>query len=447
MLKPGNEVAQVFSVAKNKLRIKKPIRLFTSGGTEVLPGFPYHTLSNDSVLLVSSGEDFVGSVKQVESVTSPPATVHLMAQTAYVDSDALLQLNKTATLPGVSLAVGFPDLCPGLRFPVGAAFAVKDRIYPELIGGDIGCGMALWKVPPVNNVDRVSQRLKGLDQPWKGDVAALLTSYGLDPSLHTSALGTIGGGNHFAELQTVHEVVDSVAFSSLGLHENDTVLLVHSGSRSLGKAVLDNLLASTTSERVQNGVSLDEGTINFSEYIKSHDDACNWARCNRDLIGWRFCAMLYGRDETVIDTAWMESVATKIIDIHHNNVEKKVMEEGNKDSCVWLHRKGAAPSDRGVVPIPGSRGAHTYLVLPQGSQVQNAFSLPHGAGRRWARSQANSRISEKYKSNMDALYKTSLGSTVICEDRQLLVEEALKRTKKSKTLWKMSRELLELLQL
>lgn len=76
-----------------------------------------------------------------------------------------------------------------------------------------------------------------------------------------------------------------------------------------------------------------------------------------------------------------------ILDVTHNNVVKKAFfdNKAGKTRDLWLHRKGAAPAEVGsCVVIPGSRGAFSYLVEPQGDQevLQNGgFSLAHGAGK------------------------------------------------------------------
>ncbi len=72
--------------------------------------------------------------------------------------------------------------------------------------------------------------------------------------------------------------------------------------------------------------------------------------------------------------------------------------------------------------IPGSRGSFSYLVKPLGNGESRAWSLAHGAGRKWARSEARLRMRERF--GKEQLVQTSLGSRVICGDRDLLYEEA-----------------------
>jgi release factor H-coupled RctB family protein len=93
----------------------------------------------------------------------------------------------------------------------------------------------------------------------------------------------------------------------------------------------------------------------------------------------------------------------------------------NGNSC-WIHRKGATPTDGGLVVIPGSRGDFSYLVKPIGDQQANAYSVAHGAGRKWARKDAKGRLSHRY--SVEDFAKTPLGSLVICENKDLVYEEA-----------------------
>jgi release factor H-coupled RctB family protein len=86
--------------------------------------------------------------------------------------------------------------------------------------------------------DRWADRLSGLETPWEGDSSAWLAEDGVAPTAFDAALGTLGGGNHFAELQAVEDVLDPEGLRSMGLDPDRLVLLVHSGSCGLGEAVL-----------------------------------------------------------------------------------------------------------------------------------------------------------------------------------------------------------------
>src|SRR5262249_22384931 len=112
------------------------------------------------------------------------AQVRLFASpNAWITDEALRQLYAAAKLEGMRLAVGFPDLHSGKGGPVGAAFVTEGVIYPHLIGGDIGCGMALFKTDLVQRdakLDRWSEAPFDLEHPWAGDVNKVLAEFELD---------------------------------------------------------------------------------------------------------------------------------------------------------------------------------------------------------------------------------------------------------------------------
>ncbi len=123
----------------------------------------------------------------------------------------------------------------------------------------------------------------------------------------------------------------------------------------------------------------------------------------------------------------LRTQGARVIDICHNWVEQR--DVGGRD--CWIHRKGVAPSTEGAVVIPESRGAHTYLVLPKGPGERSAFSLAHGAGRKWSRSDSRARLEKRFSAK--DLTRTELGSHVICEDKELLYQEAPQAYKKITT--------------
>lgn len=94
------------------------------------------------------------------------------------------------------------------------------------------------------------------------------------------ALGTIGSGTHFAEIQVVGEAKDS----RCSMNENDVVLLVHSGSRAYGGDILKRFSGEALS--LDETDSLEEGSQLAEDYLLEHDRACEWAIANRDLIAY-----------------------------------------------------------------------------------------------------------------------------------------------------------------
>lgn len=321
------------------------------------------------------------------------------ADPSRLDPLAVDQLQTVAQFDGMERVVGLPDLHAGNGIAVGAAFWSPDRIWPHLVGSDIGCGMALWQTDcPVRKfkAGTIERKLKGLDGPWPGDARAALVEAGLPADLASRALGTIGGGNHFVEFQQVEAVVDGERFAALGLGADRIWMMVHSGSRGLGQAILQ------THKGEKVGEGMPANGKHGQTYLVQHDQAKAWAVLNRQIIAERFlraCGMS----------------GDQVLDICHNSV---TAHQGG-----WLHRKGAAPADRGVVCIPGSRGDFSYLVEPLQEGADTALhSLAHGAGRKWSRSDAHARLSRRYK--VADLQRTRLGSHVVCEDRRLIFEEA-----------------------
>ncbi len=324
----------------------------------------------------------------------------IASQKNWIEGEAVRQLEATAKFRNMVRAVGMPDLHPGRGNPVGAAFIANGTIYPHLVGNDIGCGIGLWQTDLVARKlkpEKAARKLVGLDGPWDGDSRAWLAGHGLVTDGLDPALGTIGGGNHFAELARVERVLDPAAAAAIGIDEKHLVLLVHSGSRGLGEAILRAHVA------VHGAEGLDEGDDEFAAYLADHDLAVAWGIANRALIAERFLDSLGG-------------AARPVLDLVHNSVTPA------PDGSGWLHRKGAAPSDRGPLVVPGSRGSLSYLVEPTGEQAGNAWSVAHGAGRKWSRADAKGRLSHRFRPA--DLARNRFGGVVVCDDKSLLYEEA-----------------------
>jgi len=321
---------------------------------------------------------------------------------SWIASEALRQLYALAKLPGARLAVGFPDLHPGRTRPVGAALLTEEMIHPHVIGNDIGCGMALFKTSLLRRdlkLERWAALRFNLEHPWDENVRDFLAAHELEPTECDRALGTIGGGNHFAELQAIEQVIDAAEFKRIGIGRQQLALLVHSGSRGIGESVLRDY----TEQQGSHGASAD--SLVGREYLRGHDFAVRWARANRALIAQRFVATLGAEAKEVWDGC-------------HNAIVAR--ESAGETS--WVHRRGAVENVGNPVMIPGSRGALSYLVKPLGDGAQHAWSLAHGAGRKWSRSETRLRIRERF--GVMELLQTPFGGRVICEERDLLYEGA-----------------------
>ena len=327
------------------------------------------------------------------------APIHVFASSkSWIEGNATFQLEQVAGLPGVQAVAAMPDLHPGKYGPVGCA-VLADRIHPQLVGSDIGCGMGLFQLDVAARklrLDQLAERLHALDRPWDGDTAGVIAEAGLHATGFDASLGSIGGGNHFCELQAIEEIVEPEIAAQAGLDRDHAYLLVHSGSRGLGYSILEEVLS-------RGEAALDPGSDEGRVYMDAHDHAVQWAKLNRRIIAERAAAAA-------------RADLRPVNDLPHNMVVR--------DGALALHRKGAAASDRGLVPVPGSRGTLSYLVEPlAGMQSEALASLAHGAGRKYDRASMHGRVRVK-KSDVARLERNPYGGIVVCGDRGLLAEEA-----------------------
>jgi release factor H-coupled RctB family protein len=317
---------------------------------------------------------------------------------SWIEGKAVQQLETLAKLPGVAAVAAMPDLHPGKYGPVGCAMLAAE-VHPLFVGADIGCGMGLFQLDvPIRKLraDKTAERLRALDGAWDGDPAMVLAEAGLASTAFDASLGTIGGGNHFCEVQAIDEIADPEAAAKAGLDPALAYVLVHSGSRGLGYAVLEKHLAA-------GGQPLDPASEAGAAYLDEHGHAARWAAINRRTIASRTAEAL-------------RADCRAVTDLGHNLAERHP--EG------ILHRKGAAPADRGLVPVPGSRGDLSYLAEPLApARPETLASLAHGAGRKYDRSSMHGRVGT-VKSDLQRLNRNPFGGLVVCENRDLLVEEA-----------------------
>ncbi|GGQ49976.1 RNA ligase RtcB family protein [Couchioplanes azureus] len=332
-------------------------------------------------------------MSQQESLPqSARATVTVFASpSSWIESDAVAQCHQVAALAGMIHVAGMPDLHPGKGAPIGAAMA-STVLYPFLVGSDIGCGVAVFPIKLKRAVpEKLAARFPDLDRtPDPGDPAWAAVP-GDVPAEHREGLGTVGRGNHFAELARVDAVLEPVHAGRLGLALGDLVLVVHSGSRGLGERILRD-----HTEVHGAGPAPDPAA-----YLARHDEAVRWGSLNRRLMAARIAHALGAEP------------AAPIVDECHNSVE---IRDGG-----YLHRKGAARGDGRDVLVAGTRGTHSYLVATHAGP-EAGYSVAHGAGRKMSRADALRR--GKAKHTVEELRRTPVGSVVVCGDRQLLFEEA-----------------------
>lgn len=293
----------------------------------------------------------------------------------WMEQEAIQQLKQIASYDGVIEVVGLPDLHSG-KMPVGTTVQTKDIIYPNIIGNDIGCGMSLFNTKiKIKKVDfeKVIKNLQGTSLEGKY---------------------SIGGGNHFAELQSIDKIYSKDEAIKLSLNKSYLYVLVHSGSRGRGNIIYHKFFS-------EKGIHVDDR--NFMQYIQSHDEAIMFAKENRKKVA-----------SIVLEKAKLKSTIGCVVDCVHNYIECK----GN----VFSHHKGSISTlENEYAIIAGSRGSYSYLVKCKECK-DTLNSISHGAGRKWARNHCKGRLENKYK--RDELYKTKLGGTVVLNDKSLLYEEA-----------------------
>ena len=303
------------------------------------------------------------------------------------------QIENLTTLPFLfhHLAI-MPDVHAGMGMPIGGVLACKDVVIPNAVGVDIGCGMCAvktnWKVSdiPVEVLRKeimrgIRKRIPlGMDHHKEAqDEKYLPQGYDLDKlevvnrRQHSirHEVGTLGGGNHFIELQKDEE--------------GTLWIMIHSGSRNLGKQVGDfyNKLASSLNARWYSSVPpelrlpfLPRGCKEFGMYWEEMKYCVDFALCNRKLMMERI--------EEVLADALKGIEFEPMINIAHNYAAV----ENHFGVDVIVHRKGATLAREGVVGIiPGSQGTASYIVEGLGNP-DSFCSCSHGAGRVMSRKMA-----------------------------------------------------------
>lgn len=338
-----------------------------------------------------------------------------------LDNDTLAQLRNTANLDIVHHHVAaMADAHVGLGATIGSVFGTIDAVIPSAVGVDIGCGMCA--MPTGNEWKQLESHAKEFLQTWTAAVfKAIPTGMdghkrpqqwkshdphkgfdyesrydGLTREIQKEApykLGTLGGGNHFIELQ-----VDQ---------DGRLWVMVHSGSRHAGKEIADFYikLARKLNQEMGTGVprdlsylptSTDEGRA----YLDDMTWALNYAYENRMRMMERILAIL--ADVMARYGVRLEYDSNDLINIHHNYAA----EEEHFGRRVWVHRKGATLATRGLTGIiPGSMGSKSYIVEGKGNR-DSFESCSHGAGRRMSRKEAFRKISREQM-------KEALGDVVV----------------------------------
>jgi tRNA-splicing ligase RtcB len=397
---------------------------------------------------------------------------------------SLEQLVNVATLPGIDrFAMGMPDMHEGYGFPVGGVAATRwpdGVVSPGGIGFDIDCGVRLLSTgvrrTDVGSVERLVHELSRsiptgygrhgrlelssdeMDRVLTEGCAYIVRERGLGreedlehiesggslPDASAAAvserakargrdqLGTLGGGNHFLEVQVVDEVFDAPAAQALGLLPGELTVLLHTGSRGLGHQVCTDHLRVMDAVRGRYGIELPDRQLACAplsspegrDYFAAMSAAANFAWANRQVL----THTVRGVFDRVLGRGTDLHV---VYDVAHNIA--KIETAAGQKWCV--HRKGATrafgPSSRelpaayrGVgqpVFVPGSMGTASFVMVGLDASVDVSFgSACHGAGR------ALSRHAAKHRVTGSALRREleAAGIVVRCASNEELAEEA-----------------------
>jgi len=308
-----------------------------------------------------------------------------------IDNETVRQLQRLASQPYVVEHVAaMADAHVSENIAVGSVFATEHTVVPAALGGDLGCGMSVVRLShDARELDRraLERLLRALadaipvgDATHRGRGSGVAVPEGLlDARLSTGSLehtraslvgrhlGTLGGGNHFLEL-------DRDADGGLWL-------LVHSGSRGLGAAIAAHHMRAAGGARPDALAGLDTTKEQGAAYLSDLTWALSFARANREALARRAVEVLGEALGAAAD-------ASSTLDIHHNFVARETW-FGRE---LLVHRKGAIAVPQGTrALVPGSMGTASYVVAGLGSQ--DAFgSCSHGAGRVMSRKGARAAI-------------------------------------------------------
>ncbi len=307
-----------------------------------------------------------------------------------VEPGAMAQAMDLAKLPFlISHVALMPDCHEGYGMPIGGVIAAKGYIIPNAVGVDIGCGMCAVRTG-LKDIGRdelklIMSRIRGRiplgfnhhkekkDIFLMPDPSKLSSGMVCDEQFEAarSQIGTLGGGNHFIEVQKGSD--------------GHIWIMIHSGSRNLGKRVADhyNRIAK---EKCSDGIAkqsvpkdlayLRTGSKEAVSYLAEMNYCVSFAFANRKEMMKEICASF--RD-TLGDVEFGE-----MINIAHNYAAA----ETHFGKKVFVHRKGATSARKGETGIiPGSQGSKSYIVKGLG-KAESFTSCSHGAGRKMGRNEA-----------------------------------------------------------
>lgn len=295
-----------------------------------------------------------------------------------LEQGALDQFESAMQQPFAIRGALMPDAHIGYSLPIGAVVATSGVVVPAWVGYDIGCGMCA--VPTSFSRDAVRENAKAIfdaiykavpvgfshnSKPTKWEEA---DSFDISPRMREifsrnglEQLGSLGGGNHFAEI---------------GEDETGNIwIVIHSGSRGIGHATAGHYMrlasGSDKAKEGHDGFAVD--SKDGLDYIADLRFCLAFALENRREIISRICNAIAG-------IANGEGNFSQLINRNHNHAEER--------DGLWIHRKGATHAESGMMGvIPGNMRDGSFIVCGRGNP-ESLYSSSHGAGRVLGRKEA-----------------------------------------------------------
>jgi tRNA-splicing ligase RtcB len=315
-----------------------------------------------------------------------------------IEEGALAQANNLANLPFAFHHVAImPDSHQGYGMPIGGVLATRGAVIPNAVGVDIGCGMCAIKTSLTEIDTETLKKILGGSAEHHGGIRACVPvgfnhqSKAQDESLmpetdkkllivsqeYQSALkqiGTLGGGNHFIEIQKGSD--------------GHIWIMLHSGSRNFGLKIAEyyNKLAVELNEKWHSSIPknwelafLPLDSQEGIQYMNEMNYAVEFALANRKLMMDRICEVINRETGCTFEP---------MINVAHNYARM----ENHFGANVMIHRKGATLATEDTIGlIPGSQGTKSYVVRGRGNP-ESFNSCSHGAGRKMSRTKAQNEL-------------------------------------------------------
>jgi len=435
-------------------------------------------------------DDFTAIIYPFGSMKVPVTL--FISEKIKVESEALRQIADAASIDSDSFVFATPDIHTGYGVPIGSILASPNIISPSSVGYDINCGMRLLKTPFLIkdiNTERLAEAIFSLipagegkkNLELSGTELKLVLNSGLEsmscilPRFNLAAdssdfdllaldiegaedkgqlngdwealparamerglpqMGTLGGGNHFIEIQKVSGIFNEKTAETFGIFKDQAVVMLHSGSRGLGHETAGYYIKKAKNYLARNGIRPPNGQLLYffkeskeaDQYLKAMNAAANYAFANRQVMTMlirKAFKKTMGKDSAL-------QIKT-LYDVTHNMAKKETF----NGKSYFVHRKGATrafdsehmkgtPFEKTGQPIliPGSMGTASYILAGTEGSKRSFYSVNHGAGRAMSRKQAAGKKGCEGAISDREFHSAMKNIFLLCENKRRIKEEA-----------------------